>query len=137
MGRNFWLALDRNFWEANKGNKDGQLPAKVQELLDKGADVHAATDNGQTALHFACTYQAGPEVVALLLGKGADVHAVGNFKRTALHWACEKQAGLEVLGSLLHAGAENKNLREKDGTPLLTPKQVAEALGTGQNPTPI
>ena len=237
MGRNFWLALDRNFWEANKGNKDGQLPAKVQELLDKGADVHAATDNGQTALHFACTYQAGPEVVglllgkgvdvhavennkgrtalhsacsgkagpevvglllgkgadvhavdsnkrtalhfacwnqagpevvgllldkntevnaedkdkmtalkfacgnqagpevvALLLGKGADVHAVGNFKRTALHWACEKQAGLEVLGSLLHAGAENKNLREKDDTPLLTPKQVAEALGTAATP---
>ena len=30
-----------DFWKANEGNKDGQLPAKVQELLDKGADVHA------------------------------------------------------------------------------------------------
>ena len=37
--------VDYAFWNANVGNKDGQLPAKVQELLDKGADVHAVASS--------------------------------------------------------------------------------------------
>ena len=67
--------VDSKFWKANEGNKDGQLLAKVTDLLEKGADVHAVDEYKRTALHFAAVYKAGPEVVALLLEKGADVHA--------------------------------------------------------------
>ena len=75
--------VDFGLWAA--GNKDGQLLAKVTDLLEKGADVHAVDKYKSTALHFAAENKAGPEVVALLLEKGADVHAVDKDKWTALH----------------------------------------------------
>jgi len=45
----------------------------VQLLLDKGADVNAVDDHGETAMHGAA-YQSRPEVVALLAERGADVN---------------------------------------------------------------
>ncbi len=99
--------VDGKFWRSNAGTTDGQLLAKVTDLLEKGADVTAVGRNiKHTALHWAAMNQAGPEVVALLLEKGADVHAVGNDKSTALHLALENQGGPEVVALLLEKGAD-------------------------------
>ena len=47
---------------------------KVERLLTHGANVNAADDVGDTALH--CVVQRGRvDVAALLLGKGADIEA--------------------------------------------------------------
>ena len=51
--------MDSKFWKANEGNKDGQLLAKVTDLLEKGADVHAVDQYNSTALHYAVAQTAG------------------------------------------------------------------------------
>lgn len=44
----------------------------VAFLLDRGADVNAVDDNGETAMHGAA-YQSRPDLVKLLAERGADV----------------------------------------------------------------
>src|SRR2546429_27864 len=64
------------------------LGGVVRLLLEKGADVNAKTNYGETALHWAS--ENGHEAMArLLLQKGADVNAETNDGGTALRWAVE------------------------------------------------
>ncbi|MBU0611166.1 MAG: ankyrin repeat domain-containing protein [Armatimonadetes bacterium] len=95
---------------ATKGNV-----ARVNNLLNKGADPNATDDQGRTALH--CAAGAGhAEVAQMLLARGAQA----DFEvrdATALHLAA--QGGhLSVVKLLLDKGAD-VNDRDADGaTPL-------------------
>ena len=53
---------------------------KIEELIDKGADIEATDRWGQTALFMA----PSPEVVNALLDKGADIEAQDKIGRTPL-----------------------------------------------------
>jgi ankyrin repeat protein len=59
-----------------------QLLAAVKFLVESGAGVNAAADNGQTALHYAA--QAADGVVEYLATHGADLDAKDKQGRTAL-----------------------------------------------------
>jgi len=60
----------------------------TQLLLDRGGDVNAKLNNGQTALIIAAS-QGHTETVRLLLSRGANINAEFDGD-TALTWAREK-----------------------------------------------
>jgi hypothetical protein len=65
-------------------------PEMVRLLLARRADVHAATDDGRTALHFAAAAGNVATVRFLLSAEGgADANAQSRDGRTALHQAAE------------------------------------------------
>ena len=79
------------------GSKDSETPligaaslgapnvAKV--LLNAGADIHATSVHGSTALHWSC-YLGLPEIVEELIQRGADVEKTcTSFESTPLFWA--------------------------------------------------
>jgi ankyrin repeat protein len=76
----------------------------VQLLLEKGADVNARTDNGETALQCAATY-AHEITVKLLLEKGADFNARTKYGETALHKAAAN-GNKAVIRLLLEKGVD-------------------------------
>ena len=60
--------------------KTGQ-PAKVEEALNAGADIHQQDEQGWTALNWAAG-KGNVEIVSLLLNRGADVFRTGRDQRT-------------------------------------------------------
>ena len=62
----------------------GDLPGVECNLRDEGADVNAAGEDGQTALHWAA-YGGRLEMAELLLAAGADVNAKNDAGRTPLY----------------------------------------------------
>lgn len=60
--------------------KTGQ-PAKVEETLSAGADIHQQDEQGWTPLNWAAG-QGSVEIVKLLLDRGADVFRTGRDQRT-------------------------------------------------------
>src|SRR6266702_5988082 len=75
--------LKDDLWAAAK---KGDVKA-VKELIDKGADVNAATPYGATALSYAAD-KGHLEVVKLLLANKANVNTKDTFyKETPLGWA--------------------------------------------------
>jgi ankyrin repeat protein len=65
----------------NAGPEQQTIDA-ITVLLDGGADVNAATDNGDTALHIAVG--RGDALVRFLAGRGASLDAKDKFGRTPL-----------------------------------------------------
>ncbi len=57
----------------------------VKELVEKGADVSKATNNGYTPLYMA-SQQGHEEVVRVLVEKGADINRIPG----ALCWRSRK-----------------------------------------------
>lgn len=64
--------------------------AKVEALLDSGADVNAKTHTGATPLIYA-SWHGHTDVVKALLDHGADVNTVTHDGKTALSIASEKR----------------------------------------------
>lgn len=79
----------------------------VQLLLDKGADVNAASPSGETALHGAAD-KSFKAVVELLLARGADVNRATTGNSTALHAAVTR--GNSNLVALLLAQKADPNV---------------------------
>ena len=96
-------------------------------LLERGADVNAAsTDDGETALMEACQYGRA-EVVRFLLERGADVNAVKKDGFTPLMLACSnghysqwQRQYCYVARLLLEKGAD-VNAQQGNGKHISTP----------------
>ena len=92
--------------------------AIFQMLLDKGANVEAKANGGDTPPHravaTACRVASGQRIVQLLLDKGADPKVVSKDGCTPLHraiqampwWAPRKYPMLAVVRMLLDKGAD-------------------------------
>jgi len=92
----------------------------VRMLLDMGADVVRANNEGQTTLLYACR-RGHLDVVRLLLEDGTDVNRVDNEGRTPLLYACEAlelRHRLEVVRMLLNGGADLNTANNDGMTPL-------------------
>ena len=91
-------------------------------LLEQGADVSAATQQGITALHMAAIRGKGDEKVSkLLISKGVDTHATASGGFTALHFAAAT-GKIELVKLLIAAGADAKAVTQNGN---LTPLDLA------------
>lgn len=89
---------------------------EVVRLLDSGADVNEANDEGDSPLHTA-VWEGHAGIAELLLKRGAAVNAVNEKGETPLHWAAEK--GLHGMVWLLLEQRAAVNAKDEDGqTPL-------------------
>ena len=106
--------------------KNGHVDA-ARLLLDKGAEVDRATEDGTTPLYIAC-YNGHVDAARLLLDNGADVHKVSNDNRTPLHGA-SYNGHIDVVRLLLANGANaDLDVKDKHGD---TP--VADAKSKGHS----
>jgi hypothetical protein len=113
------MSLDEELLEAARVGDT----ARVKELLRKGANVNARTENGITPLHWAA-FWGHVDFVRLLLDHGADVNARGYNGWTPLHFAAlQGRAGVARL--LLERGAD-PSIRDDDGR---TPLDIAREEG--------
>jgi hypothetical protein len=107
--------------ELIKAVKRGVLRAPVsyvQSILDKGADVNARDEDGNTALIIAVSF-GGRDVVEMLLRRGADANARNKSGETALMAAASTYLyNLTIVKMLLDRGADI-NARAEDGVTAL------------------
>ncbi|ETE68115.1 Ankyrin-3, partial [Ophiophagus hannah] len=106
-------------------SKEGHVEV-VSELIQRGANVDAATKKGNTALHIA-SLAGQTEVVKVLVTNGANVNAQSQNGFTPLYMAAQENH-LEVVKFLLDNGA-SQSLATEDG---FTPLAVALQQGHDQ-----
>jgi len=95
--------------------KEGDL-AKVNRLIEGGADVNVRAENGATPLHFAAD-RGHRDVAELLISKGAKINAETETGYTPLHWAADR--GHKDMAELLISKGANVNAKNNRGwTPL-------------------
>lgn len=94
----------------------GKPVGKIQFLIQRGADVNATDNRGNSCLHAACGTN-NLENIRLLIEHGTNVHAQNNDLETPFHNAV-KVGDEQILQFLLENGA-NVNAADKFGnTPL-------------------
>ncbi|GKT91873.1 ankyrin repeat protein [Colletotrichum tofieldiae] len=104
-----YLAKHYTNWRAD-------IPGLVSLLIEKGADIEAKDEDGQTPLFHACRFR-NDAVARLLIEKGADIEVKDKNGRTPLANAClfRKDA---VARLLIEKGADIE-VKDKNGrTPL-------------------
>ena len=72
-------------------------------LLERGFDLNAANDNGETALHLAVTNRGAPEIVKFLIARGANLKAQNKRGQTPLAAAMASRKDLGPLIQILKA----------------------------------
>eukprot|EP01012_Entosiphon_sulcatum_P005977 TRINITY_DN12789_c0_g1_i1.p2 TRINITY_DN12789_c0_g1~~TRINITY_DN12789_c0_g1_i1.p2 ORF type:complete len:311 (+),score=42.38 TRINITY_DN12789_c0_g1_i1:32-934(+) len=93
------------------------FPALAQGLLERGLDVNATTQGGNTALHLACSpARRDGAILDILLKAGAQVNAVNFLHETPLHFAAKRDS--ESVPLLLEHGADPSIVAE-DGSSCL------------------
>ena len=89
---------------------------EVQLLLDTGADINKAADDGYTPLGVAAS-RGNKEIIKLLLANGADVNKAINNGATPLYIAAQ-EGKKEVAQLLLANGADVNKATNNGATPL-------------------
>jgi ankyrin repeat protein len=79
--------------------------AAIALLLERGTDLNAANDNGDTALHLAVVNRGAPEIVRFLIARGASLEARNKRGQTPLAAAKASRKDLSHLVRILE-GAE-------------------------------
>jgi len=88
----------------------------VRLLLDRGAEVNKANNNGDTLLH-AASHKGHDAMARLLLDRGAEVNKANNYGDMPLHAASGK--GHDAMARLLlDRGAEVNKANNAGTTPL-------------------
>ena len=59
----------------------------VKYFVEKGANIEAKNNDGDTPLHYACLNQK-TEIVKYFIEKGANIEAKNKNGNTPLHYAC-------------------------------------------------
>ncbi|KAG9943476.1 hypothetical protein KCU85_g8660, partial [Aureobasidium melanogenum] len=105
---------------AVRAEKDDNLYAIVELLLEKGCDVNARNGHGCTPLHTYLSLKRGKEnVVRLLLSRGADINVQDNDGDTVLNCLADCPHASETMLELLLENKVNVSLANLDGmTPL-------------------
>jgi len=81
-------------------------PGVLLISLSQLSELNAQTNNGKTALMYACENQQSAESIDLLLNNGADLNIKDKDGKTALIYALENYTKPEVIYLLLTAGAD-------------------------------
>ena len=79
--------------------------AKVQRLLDRGANVNAQSETERTALHVAASYPGTVDLLRLLLARGANLRAQERGGANALALAV-RSADVDVVRFLVERGLD-------------------------------
>lgn len=94
--------------------KDGNATAIRKELSKGKCHIDAISQDGSTALHWACS-RNHIDTARILLQEGASIDVQSNDGSTALHYALECEEHSEILQMLLDYRA-NVNLQDNEGT---------------------
>jgi uncharacterized protein len=86
----------------DQGTPEDAIEA-ITLLLDRGFDLNAANDNGDTALHLAVTNRGAPEIVRFLIARGANLQAQNKRGQTPLAAAMASRKELGHLIEILKA----------------------------------
>ena len=112
----------------------------LHELIDHGAHVNAANNNGETAILLAACGAQG-ETVRLLLIARADPNIANADGDTCLHGAVYADCSEEILQDLIVYGSDVNAVNKSGRTPLLLScffrqmDSVNVLLGAGADPT--
>lgn len=94
----------------------------IKLLIEEGADVNAANEEGEAPL-WTASLHGDMEIIELLIKKGADVNTCDNkFRITPLHMVAEL-GQIEIVELLLENGAYVNPLSSKMITPLDSAKE--------------
>ncbi len=89
---------------------DAYILDVVEALIQKGADINAQDNNGDTPLH----YNKSPHVARILIREKADIHAQNKKSRTPLH----DTNNLYIARILIREGARVEARDESGNTPI-------------------
>jgi hypothetical protein len=98
--------------------KEYKYRDKIPQLIENGADTSATDDDGNTALHLACTERCESHILESLINGRVNVDALNRFGKTALDITCDKNH-YELLPVLIKGGANVNRIVDASGNTVL------------------
>lgn len=115
----------KDLWPLHEAAIAGKID-RVKSLIDKGFDINAKDNDGQTPLERAA-YNGQTKTTEFLIDNGADIEARGSFGYTAL--MCAVISGnIETAELLIDRGA-NMDMKLDDGLSGYTALMLAAMVG--------